>query len=136
MTSQTESKLSWIEFSNRCLTPFGKTPHIFIANKGYIVWRLGTGNNTELLHIRTFEKGRGYGRKLFYEMLDWLKKEPPYYSVFGFTRVGNTEARKFYGTLGFKLQLVEGLYRDGMAIMFWQSYEKLLEEQANHESDN
>ena len=95
---------------------------------GYIIWRRGTGDNVELLHIKTVEKGKGFGRRLFYDMLTGLTLDPPYYSIFGFTRTSNEDAQAFYGALGFNLQSIEGLYKDGTAVMFWQSYEKLVEE--------
>lgn len=58
-------------------------------------------------------------------MLDSLIEEPPYYSVFGFTRVSNEEAHAFYQALGFELQEIHGVYKDGRAILFWQAYDKL-----------
>lgn len=93
---------------------------------GYVVWRRGTGDNVELLHIHTAERGKGYGRNLVYRMLDELKYEPPYHSVFGFTRVSNDEAKKFYAALGFELVEVPGVYEDRRAILFWQEYDVLV----------
>lgn len=119
------------DFLGRYVTPFEGVSYIYKEDKGYIVWRLGTGDNVELLHIRTFKKGLGYGRQLFYGMLNGVKT---YYSVFGFTRVGNQEAHAFYGALGFNLQTVSGLYQEGSAILFWQSYEKLLEARSEYEN--
>lgn len=107
---------------------------ILLQGKGYIAWRFGTGDNIELLHIKTFHKGQGYGRELFYLMLSKLKKNPPYYSIFGFTRIPNEEAQAFYGALGFELQQVNGVYKDGGAILFQQSYKKLLEEKETYEN--
>lgn len=120
-------------FENKYLRPFEKC-HYISNDTGHIVWRLGTGANTELLHIRTTEPGRGYGRALFYEMLEMLKLlMRPYYSVFGFTRVGNDEAKSFYGALGFDLQEIDGVYEDGHAILFTQSFEILLKEKRKYE---
>ena len=95
---------------------------------GYVVWRTGTGDNTELLHVHTDRavKGRGCGRKLVYEMLDRLRDEPPYWSVFGFTRVSNDEARAFYAALGFNLHEVPGVYADGRAVLFEAPYAELV----------
>ncbi|MDB4786237.1 hypothetical protein OAG36_00735 [bacterium] len=118
------------EFQNQYVLPFGSVYHIYYAVKGFIVWRKGTGCNTELLHIKTFEKGKGYGRELVYQMLDTID---PYYSVFGFTRVGNKEAKKFYGALGFELQKVNGIYKDGSSVLFWQSYEELKKQRTDYE---
>jgi len=105
-----------------------------VNNRGFIAWRRGTGDNVELLHIKTSEKGRGYGRSLIYQMLDSLQEDPPYYSVFGFTRSSNQSAQAFYGALGFNLQQVDGLYTEGSAVLFWQSYTKLRAEQFKHEN--
>lgn len=98
----------------------------YLANsKGFIAWRRGTGDNVELLHIKTHEKGRGYGRALVYQMLDSLRDDPPYATIFGFTRSSNEESQQFYGALGFNLQVVEGLYQEGTAVLFHQNYEQL-----------
>ena len=118
------------EFYLKYITPYEDTKHIYRHQVGFIVWRTGTGGNTELLHIRTWDKGKGHGRRLVYHMLDRIN---PYFSVFGFTRVGNDEAQKFYGTLGFNLQEVSGLYQDGQAIMFWQSYKLLMSGKSKYE---
>lgn len=118
--------LTYPEFLATYLDPFEAVHHRYDRERGFIAWRLGTGSNVELLHIRTFAPGKGYGRELLYRMLDAIQVDPPYHSIFGFTRVGNAEARAFYGALGFELQAVRGLYRDGEAVLFWQSYAKLL----------
>lgn len=93
---------------------------------GYIIWRRGTGDNVELLHLRTYEKGKGTGKELLKDMLLSLKARPPYCTVFGFTRVSN-EARGWYEAMGFELSVVKGVYADGEAIVFSQTYEKLCE---------
>lgn len=107
------------------ITPFAGL-HYHADRTGFIVWRRGTGHNVELLHIKTYEKGQGHGRALFFVMLDRLKDDPPYHSVYGFTRVSNSEARAFYGALGFQLDEVAGPYADGRAVLFWASYQDLL----------
>jgi len=103
--------------------------------RGYIVWRRGTGDNTELLHIKTTEHGKGYGRQLVYGMLDKLRERPPYHSVYGFTRVSNTEAQAFYGALGFSLQEIQGVYADGRAVLFWAAYKDLLAKREEWENE-
>ena len=120
-------------FIRQYIQPFEAVNSEFIQDQGFIVWRLGTGNNVELLHIKTFKKGKGYGRKLFYTMLDGLKQDLPYHSIFGFTRVGNSEARAFYGALGFWLQPVTGLYQEGSCILFCQGYDILTSEREQYE---
>lgn len=93
---------------------------------GYIVWRRGTGGNVELLHIRTYEKGKGSGRQLVYRMLVRLRVDKPYHSVFGFTRVANDEAKAFYAALGFSLTEVPGIYADRRAVLFFAPYDDLV----------
>lgn len=117
------------------VNPYSRIFYRHIDDLGYIVWRIGTGDNVELLHIHTIEKGKGYGRKLFYMMLDDLQACPPYHSIFGFTRVLNDDAMAFYGALGFELQEIRGLYRDGRAILFTQSYTRLLYMKADYERE-
>jgi len=117
--------MNYSEFRKTYLTPFGKTSHVW-SKEGYIVWRLGTGGNVELLHIRSFQKGKGIGRRLVIAMLMELKKSPPYYSVYGFTRVANEGAVKFYKALGFHVEITDAPYKKGEAVLFSQSYNKLL----------
>lgn len=119
----------WLDraaFFDTYVIPFGVVESCYDPEVGFIAWRRGTGGNVELLHLRSFSAGCGYGRQLVYAMLEQLRKEPPYYSVFGFTRVGNDEAQRFYGALGFNLQTVCGLYAEGEAVLFWQDYQELL----------
>jgi ribosomal protein S18 acetylase RimI-like enzyme len=89
---------------------------------GYVVWRRGTGGNVELLHLRA---AQGHGRRLLRRMLDGLASDPPYCTVFGFTRVGNVTAQGFYKAMGFTLTQVAGVYADGSAVVFSQTFEKL-----------
>jgi ribosomal protein S18 acetylase RimI-like enzyme len=94
---------------------------------GYIVYRRATGDNIELLHIKTHVPGQGTGRGLVLAMLQELKDDPPYESVFGFTRAGNIGSQSFYKALGFDLSSVKGVYADGHAVLFSQKYTTLLE---------
>ena len=103
---------------------------------GYIVWRLGTGHNVEMLHIHTEEKGKGYGRDLFYRMLGKLRQFSPYHSVFGFTRADNVGAKAFYGALGFDLTGVPGVYADGRCILFHAPYDRLVKCKESWEAAN
>lgn len=92
---------------------------------GHIVWRTGTGGNEELLHIRAYEPGYGHGTFLLGKMLERLLDEPPYATVFGFTRTSNAEALEFYRRSGFVLSTVAGVYADGDAVVFSQTYAEL-----------
>ena len=43
-------------FKNKYIDPFYGLEYIYIEEEGYIVWRVGTGENIEMLHLRTFYK--------------------------------------------------------------------------------
>lgn len=114
------------KFQEKYLAPFEGLHHIFWPEKGYIVWRSGTGNNTELLHIGTFSHGKGYAKELIREMLNELKSKPPFYSVFGFALSSREELRPIYKALGFNISdNITGMYKGGPAFMFSASYEAL-----------
>jgi ribosomal protein S18 acetylase RimI-like enzyme len=85
---------------------------------GYIVWRVGTGDNIEILHISACIEGKGYGRELVRCMCERLKetKSEPYFSVFGFTKANNDNAIKFYIGLGFMVKPVTSIYKDGASV--------------------
>ena len=87
----------------------------------------GTGGNCEILHLRAYVVRQGAGRWLLKMMLSRLLRDPPYESVYGFTRTDNLVAQGFYEAMGFELSLVRGVYRDGSAVLFSQRYEKLKE---------
>lgn len=95
--------------------------------QGYLVWRRGTGGNVEILHFKAVPGGQGLGTELLRQMLTDLEKTPPYETIFGFCRVGNFSARKFYEKMGFMMTRVEGVYRDGAAYVFSQNYYRLKE---------
>lgn len=92
---------------------------------GYIAWRMGSGLNTELLHLKAFSPGNGAGKRLLKVMLTKLLTDPPFCTVFGFTRSINIEGRLFYADMGFELSPVTGVYRDGSAVLFSQEYKRL-----------
>lgn len=118
----------------RYVMPYDNVDWAWDALEGFVAWRRGTGDNVELLHIRANGLRCGNGRRLVYRMLDELKANPPYHSVFGFTRVSNERAREFYAAMGFDLTPVPHVYADGSGIMFSQSYARLLEVRKKHES--
>lgn len=106
------------------LGPF-RTVYEIVNEDGHITWRVGTGHNVELLHIKAVESGEGHGRALLKAMLLELKKAPPYHSVFGFTRTVNYTARAFYLRCGFELSDVRGVYADGSAVVFSAPFDAL-----------
>jgi ribosomal protein S18 acetylase RimI-like enzyme len=94
---------------------------------GYIVWRVGTGRNVELLHLRAYTPRRGHGTQLLKRMLHSLTMDPPYSSVFGFCLGSNLPAWEFYRKMGFILTRVAGVYAEGSAYVFSQRYDILKE---------
>lgn len=122
------------EMRDKYIRPFKGVSYVYYPLTGFIAWRLGTGNNIELLHLRTTILRKGHGRELFYAMLTTLKYHPPYFSVFGFTRVSNDRAVAFYEAMGFKIQLIDGLYKDGEAYMFWAEYTELMKKKEEYEN--
>lgn len=118
--------MNYDQFYKTYISEFKELNFIFEQDYGFIVWRIGTGNNIELLHIKTFKKRQGIGKALIIKMLEELKTNKPYHSIFGFTRIDNLEAEKFYLALGFNIQNINGIYKDGKCKIFWSSYEDLV----------
>ncbi len=115
------------EFQEKYLTPFEGLRYIFWPEKGFIVWRPATGNNIELLHIMTFEHGKGYARELVNQMVRDLETTPPYFSVFGFSLSSRTNLKDIYRRLGFNItEDIPAPYKGGPSFIFWQSYDVLL----------
>lgn len=112
-------------FYETLVEPFEKVWRIFIPDNGYIVWRLGTGGNIELLHIRVFELRKGYATMLVRMMLEELKQHPPYHSVFGFAVASKPDIGEIYRHLGFETETIVGMYQSGGTIVFHQEYAKL-----------
>lgn len=94
---------------------------------GYIAWRRGTGDNVEITWLRSDQKRAGTGRRLLQAMLRRLRDEnPPYCSVYGFTRSSNVDAIAFYRAMGFTLSPVKGVYADGEALVFSARFRDLV----------
>lgn len=104
------------------ITPFQHVYHIHDED-GYVVWRRASGNNVELLHIRSSRSGGGTA--LLLKMLKELLTNPPYATVFGFARVSNIQAREFYQRVGFTCSCVTGVYSEGSATIFSARYDDL-----------
>ena len=112
------------EYIQDLLNPYVQNYFTYDEN-GFITWRLGTGKNVELLYLYVEVPRKGTGTKLLKEMLSMLKENPPYSTVFGFTRTSNAPAIAFYEKMGFSLSRVEGVYADGEAMVFSAKYEDL-----------
>lgn len=100
----------------------------YIEDKnGYVVWRMGTGGNTELLHLYAYPSLRGHGKALLKGMLKELLRDPPYATVYGFCLGKNESACKFYKAVGFTITFVDGVYAEGGAYVFSGDYKRLKE---------
>lgn len=88
---------------------------------GYIAWQESTGNNVELLFIEVLQPGNGHATELVKEMCREIK---PFNSVFVFRLASNERAGHFYRKVGFKEQLVSGLYKED-AVLGVANYEEL-----------
>lgn len=120
--------MNFEDFEKKYIKPFTGLDYVFLPGKGFVVWRLGTGGNSELLHIMTFSHGKGHAKELVKEMMKNLLKNPPFYSVFGFALSSRTELKKIYTNLGFLItEDIPAPYLGGPAFIFHQSYEKLKE---------
>lgn len=95
------------------------------TDDGSIRWSLGTGFNVELTYLKTTEVRVGGGTRLLIQMLRSLKQLPPYHTVYGFTRTSNLSAQEFYQAMGFTLTAVNGVYKDGTAVLFSAVYADL-----------
>jgi ribosomal protein S18 acetylase RimI-like enzyme len=116
------------DFLKKYILPFLKINYVFWPTKGFIVWRKGTGENIELLHIRTFDSNKGYAKQLVKEMIKRIQKNPPYYSIFGFglTTPEKPHLKEIYKKLGFNVSGdIPGPYKGGSSFLFYQSYEEL-----------
>lgn len=98
---------------------------IITSAHGRIVTRRGTGGNVEITHFKVDDPRKGHGKWLFKAMLTIWKNNPPYHTVYGFTRAVNFDAHKAYEALGFTLSSVSGVYADGEAVVFSATYADL-----------
>lgn len=132
-SSSQDKKFNFSEFEAKYVNKFLPQYYLFFPEHGYVVWRFGTGENIELLHIRSFKPG--YGQKIIAAMINELKKNPPFYSVFGFALKANTAALKMYSKAGFNLADCPYPYKGGPATIFSQSFEILCKKDFSIDSD-
>lgn len=94
---------------------------------GIVAWRRGTGDNVELTYILVKNKRRGEGKRLFVRMLNRLAQQPPYHTVYLFTRSSNKEACLFYISLGFQGNCTPvSIYKNDATMLFVAPYEYLV----------
>lgn len=117
--------MDFTEFYGHYVQPYWGIEYIFDAKRGYIVWRVGTGENVEILHIRAFELRKGYATDLIRQFLIKIKSARPYYSVFGFMLATNAPVIAMYRKMGFRITEVSDLYKGGQAVLITQQYDQL-----------
>lgn len=106
--------------------PTVRPPGVLLCtNDGWVAWERGTGGNVELSYLKARDPGNGGGTRLLRAMLAALRRDPPYHTVYGFTRTCNLDAQAFYRAMGFTLSPVVGVYKDGGAVVFSAPYEDL-----------
>lgn len=99
-----------------------------ISRRGSFIRAIrGTGGNYEIrdISVEADKRRTGLGTLLFKDLTKCLTIDPPYHSIFGFTRVSNEGAQAFYRSLGFTLTRVSGIYEEGEAIVFSIPFEAL-----------
>lgn len=126
MEKNNELKINYDDFINKYIEKFKGVDFIYWPEKGFIVWRQGTGENIELLHIRTFVQKNGFAKELIAEMIKKIQKNPPYYSIFGFGLSSRKDLKIIYQRLGFNVTPdMSGPYKSSLSFLFYQSYENL-----------
>lgn len=121
-----DKEMNFEEFYGHYVKPYLDMDYIFVPEEGYVAWRRGTGENVEVLHIRAFKTGRGLGVLLAQAMIYELKKNPPYYSVFGFGLASNLPPQKVWKKVGFDIEITKAPYKGGPAFLVSQSFEILV----------
>lgn len=126
MHKNNKLKVTYKEFLSKYIEKFRDIDFIYWPEKGFIVWRLGTGGNMELLHIRTFIPKKGYAKELIGAMVKKIQNKPPYYSIFGFALSSRENLKEIYRQLGFNVTPdIAGPYKTSPSFLFYQSYEEL-----------
>ena len=121
----TDKEFTFGEFYSHYIKKYLPQYYMYFPGHGYIVWRFGSGENIELLHIRSFKIGQGLGQRLIKAMLRENKNHPPFHSVFGMTLASNTSAIKMYTKAGFKTMECPFPYKGGNSIIFYQRFDVL-----------
>lgn len=99
-------------------------PHV-----GYVVWRVGTGDNLEIVFVRAAEPGHGYGKRMLREMVAAVTSvgPRPYHSVYAYRLRSNEQAGRFYRALGFReVDLGASVYRDDGTVLAWVPWAELV----------
>ena len=113
------------------LADYHEICQLYDKDVGYIVWRVATGDNLEMVFIETKEKGKGMGLQLYRWMAETVLGNPrcpkPYHSVYGFQLGSNVAARRFYEKMGWTyVDFGRSVYRDDTTAMVWITWKDLL----------
>jgi len=111
------------------LEVYGVYEYIYWEGRGYMAWHLSTGENIEILFVEIHPSLRGQGltSQLFAEFCQRAKLNPPYNSVFAFTRADNEIAHRMYLRFGFYLKRIPNLYKHLDAYLAVVNFQKLCE---------
>ncbi len=113
--------------------------YFYDPEMGYLVWRVSTGENVEMLFVEAITLGQGLGRKLYQRFVKVLQEQgkEPYHSVFAFRLDSNEAAKKFYNKIGWtQISLGQSVYRDDDTVLMWITWEDLIKNLgANDEND-
>lgn len=112
------------------LRPLRDVRYFYDAEVGYIAWRIGTGDNIEVLFMEGSPWYQGSsGVALYKKMVKYILQTgtQPYHSVYAFRLKGNLLAEKFYQFFGWdQVNVGKDLYAGDEAVLVWISWEKLL----------
>lgn len=103
---------------------YGDTKVYYVTDVGYVVYRIATGDNLEILFIESAVKDGAV--VALRRMIDILKVKP-YHSVFAFRLSGNERAAEFYRRLGFRmLRLGQSIYKDDETVLEWMPWDEFV----------
>jgi ribosomal protein S18 acetylase RimI-like enzyme len=113
--------------------------YFYDPEMGYLVWRVSTGENVEMLFVEAATMNRGLGRKLyqrFVKILQGQDKEP-YHSVFAFRLGSNEVAKRFYDKMEWtQVDLGQSIYRDDHTVLMWITWQDLIKNLGANDEDN
>lgn len=116
-----------IEEVKERLKRYEKYELLYLPDKGYIAWKIGTGENYEIILVESYGNHSGHGKEVFNQFLDKLQSNPPYESIYVFFRWNNKIAKNYYKKIGFKIKRLRGIYKDKLAGIGYNSYKNLYE---------
>lgn len=103
---------------------YGDAKVYYVTDVGYVVYRIATGDNLEIMFIESAVKD---GAVVALQRMIGVLKAKPYHSVFAFRLFGNERAAEFYRRLGFRtLHLGRSIYRDDETVLEWMPWDEFI----------